>query len=140
MIRLALIEDIPHIETIGLQISKEFCQKYNIIEELKKDYTEIYVYEEENDIKGFIHIEKHYEITDIINIAVKENYQGNGIGKMLINYIMKNMTSQKILLEVRESNIKAIRLYNRCGFTEINRRRKYYLDEDAIIMERSIKK
>ena len=43
-----------------------------------------------------------------------------------------------MMLEVRESNISAIKLYEKVGFEEINRRKKYYGNEDAIIMERII--
>jgi len=43
-----------------------------------------------------------------------------------------------VLLEVREGNEGARRLYRLYGFREIGKRRGYYADtgEDAIIMER----
>ena len=37
-----------------------------------------------------------------------------------------------------ESNNAAINLYKKCGFVEINRRKKYYGDEDAIVMKKVI--
>ena len=43
------------------------------------------------------------------------------------------------MVEVRESNKNAIKFYENLGFIEINRRKKYYLNEDAIIMERKVK-
>ena len=41
-------------------------------------------------------------------------------------------------LEVRESNLPARALYERFGFEEIAVRPGYYVNEDAIIMERSL--
>ena len=138
MIREASNQDILRINEIGLLIKEDFDKVFNIEEDLKKDYVHIYVYEEDNQILGFLHTEYHFEITDIVNIAVDINNQHKGIGYKLIDYLFNNTESEKIMLEVRESNTNAISLYNKCGFKEIHRRVNYYGNEDAIIMERSI--
>ena len=138
MIRVASNQDINRINEIGLLIKEDFEKVFNIKEELQKDYVQIYVYEEDNNILGFLHTEYHFEITDIVNIAVDINNQNKGIGYELVNYLINNTQSEKIMLEVRESNTNAISLYTKCGFKEIHRRKNYYGNEDAIIMERSI--
>lgn len=138
MIRVASNQDINKINKIGLLIKEDFEKVFNIKEELTKDYVQIYVYEEDNNILGFLHTEYHFEITDIVNIAVDINNQNKGIGKQLIDYLIDNTKSEKLMLEVRESNSSAIALYTKCGFNEIHRRKNYYGNEDAIIMERSI--
>lgn len=138
MIRVASSQDINRINEIGLLIKVDFEKVFNIEEELRKDYVQIYVYEENNNILGFLHTEYHFEITDIVNIAVDINNQSKGIGKQLIDYLIDNTKSEKLMLEVRESNISAFTLYIKCGFKEIHRRKNYYGNEDAIIMERSI--
>lgn len=138
MIRKALNQDINRINEIGLLIKDDFSSSFNIEDELSKDYISIYVYEENNEIVGFIHTEYHFEITDIVNIAVDSRFQHKGIAYQLINYLLDKTESNKLMLEVRESNIKAINLYKKCGFSEIHRRKNYYGTEDAIIMERSI--
>lgn len=138
MIRVASSQDINRINEIGLLIKEDFEKVFNIEEELKKDYVQIYVYEENKNILGFLHTEYHFEITDIVNIAVDINNQSKGIGKQLIDYLIDNTKSEKLMLEVRESNISAFTLYKKCGFKEIYRRKNYYGNEDAIIMERSI--
>ena len=138
MIRVASNQDINRINEIGLLIKEDFEKVFNIEEELQKDYVQIYVYEEDNSILGFLHTEYHFEITDIVNIAVDINNQNKGIGYELVNYLINNTQSEKLMLEVRESNTNAISLYTKCGFKEIHRRKNYYGNEDAIIMERSI--
>lgn len=134
MIRLYNDLDYDRINEIGSLIKDNFCNVYDISNINDKNYAFIYVYEENNKVIGFIQIEKHFEITDIINIAVDENYQNKGIATELIEFI-KNDVEEKIMLEVRSRNEAAIKTYEKNGFKVINIRKKYYGDDDAIIME-----
>ncbi|TCS80047.1 ribosomal protein S18-alanine N-acetyltransferase [Pectinatus cerevisiiphilus] len=75
----------------------------------------------------------------ITNVALLPEYQGKGIASLLLEKIidiakMKHITA--VTLEVRPSNDKAIRLYEKFGFKSVGRRPHYYLDnnEDAEIM------
>lgn len=139
MVREALNQDFNRINEIGLLIKDNFSTVYKIDEAVKKDYTHIYVYEEDNNVLGFIHIENHFEITDVINIAVDKNYQGRGIGKILLQYVIDNTEADKIMLEVKENNVPAIKLYESLDFKQIHVRPNYYEGNiDALIMERSI--
>jgi ribosomal-protein-alanine N-acetyltransferase len=139
MVREALNQDFNKINEIGLLIKEDFSTIYRIEENIKNDYVHIYVYEQDNNVLGFIQIEDHFEITDIINIAVDKNYQGKGIGKELIQYVINNTKADKIMLEVKDNNLPAIKLYEFMGFKQIHVRPNYYDGNiDAIIMERSI--
>lgn len=137
MIREFRIDDLAIIDEIGASIKEDFCNKNNIAERSQLDYVNIFVYED-TSIKGFIEIESHFEITDIINIAVSEEHQNNGIATKLIEYVINHTKSEKLMLEVNEINQKAINFYTKCNFKEISRRKKYYGDNDAIIMERKL--
>ena len=73
------------------------------------------------------------------NIAVSPDFQGWGIGKALLKKnisICKRKKVEKLYLEVRESNSRAVGLYTGFGFEIIGRRKGYYGKprEDAIIM------
>lgn len=138
MIRKATIKDINKIDEIGSLIKEDFNNKYNIENFINYDYAVIYVYEENDEVAGFIQLEEHYEIIDLINIAVAKKYQGKDIGTKLVEYAISNTKAEKMMLEVRESNISAIKLYEKTKFKEINRRKKYYGNENAIIMERNL--
>ena len=75
----------------------------------------------------------------ITNIAVRERYQRQGIGELLLIATIDLSIEQKaesMTLEVRESNKIAQNLYGKYGFAQTGLRRGYYLDnrEDAIIM------
>ena len=80
---------------------------------------------------------------DILSIVVSKTHQQKGIATKLLYYIFdfaKNLNINKILLEVRISNTKAISLYEKCGFKKISHRKNYYQSptEDAIIMEKTL--
>lgn len=80
------------------------------------------------------------EVT-LLNIAIATDYQGQGLGKQLLNGLLAQCEASKaesVWLEVRASNASAFRLYQTLGFNEVDRRRNYYPTatgkEDAIIM------
>lgn len=75
----------------------------------------------------------------ITNIAVRNGYQRQGIGELLLISIMDLAAEVKAniaTLEVRVSNLPAQRLYNKYGFVEVGLRHGYYTDnrEDALLM------
>ncbi len=74
----------------------------------------------------------------VFSIAVREAYQGLGIGTQLMKSVIDVFHRKKIkniVLEVRRHNIRAIRFYQRLGFVVTGIEIGYYSDyEDAIIM------
>lgn len=93
---------------------------------------------QDGDVVAYGGFWKVLDEADITNIAVKRDCRGQGIGKMLTSALIQEAKKQEIkaiTLEVRVSNISAIRLYEGCGFKNAGIRKKYYPDgEDAIIM------
>lgn len=75
----------------------------------------------------------------ITTIAVKKEYLRNHIGEAIIQKIIDDCYKNNIkylTLEVRVSNIPAIKLYEKYGFQSLGTRKGYYQDnnEDALIM------
>jgi ribosomal-protein-alanine N-acetyltransferase len=78
----------------------------------------------------------------LLNLCVAPAAQGAGAGLSLLREavrITRNERLDGLLLEVRPSNHRAIRLYERFGFASIGRRKNYYPArhrgrEDAIVM------
>ena len=74
----------------------------------------------------------------IVSIAVHPDYRRLGIGRALMNAILKNMHDYAIL-QVRMSNKEAIKFYKNLGFVEKELLKRYYIDgEDAILMFKSL--
>jgi ribosomal-protein-alanine N-acetyltransferase len=71
---------------------------------------------------------------EILNLGVLPSHRGLGIGRALLEYELREPAMY--ILEVRESNLAAQRLYRRFGFEEIGKRTYYYESprENAIVM------
>jgi len=95
----------------------------------------------DNTVKGFIVIRKVDEDAEILQIAVDDTARRRGIGDMLMKAVLEYVQEsnlKSIFLEVRSSNIAAVRLYKKHGFINNRVRKDYYNDpiEDATIMIR----
>lgn len=128
-------EEVQEVIQLGTMLNPNFSKLFHI-ENLNSNET-IYIYKENNINKGFIHIQNGLDIIDLLNIIVKPEYQNQGIGSILLKYIIDNKQDKKIMLEVRSKNINAIKLYQKYDFKIINIRKNYYKDDNAIIMERN---
>lgn len=75
-----------------------------------------------------------------INIlAIHPQYQGRGLGKLLLRKLLdhaKTLDLERATLEVRASNQIALTMYEKFGFQEAGRRPKYYPDnlEEGVIL------
>ncbi len=79
----------------------------------------------------------------INNVAVREPYRRNGIGRLLLTRAIEEgekLGATTAFLEVRSGNTAAQALYEKCGFKAIARRPHYYSEplEDAVVMSRSL--
>lgn len=72
--------------------------------------AEVYVYENDQKIQGFTGLNGEY----IEGIFVSDAMQSQGIGKMLLDYVKDK--KEKLLLNVYQKNVRAIRFYQREGF------------------------
>lgn len=78
---------------------------------------------------------------EILTLAVSPTLRRHGVARALLAEATKWLSSQKaesLFLEVRESNIAAIQLYEQAGFKAISRRKGYYSGEDAIVLKRQL--
>ncbi len=95
--------------------------------------------EYDDKVVAYVGLWKIYDEGHITNVAVLPSYRGLGLSKLLLNNlfeICKNNGIVRLTLEVRESNLVALNLYQHIGFISSGRRPRYYSNpiEDAIIM------
>ncbi len=139
MIRNFEKSDIDEIYKLGNLLNSSFSKTNNLLDIYEDKYTKILIYESENIIKGFLMYTELEAFADINDIIVREEYRNKRIASSLIDYMISNLQDsvKLITLEVRESNIKAINLYQKFGFNIVNIRKSYYNDnEDAYLMKR----
>ena len=124
MIRQLQNKDIDKIMEIWLEstidahkfISKEYWnENYNIVKDMYIPMSKTFIYEDNDDIRGFISIINN----DFIGaLFVEKNYQSQGIGKSLIDYA-KNLYDN-LSLAVYKENEKALEFYKKMGFKIIS--------------------
>lgn len=113
----------------------------NAIRESMTAGTAFYVARIDNKIAGYMGLSKIAGEGYVTNIAVLPEHRRKGVGKALLQYVINDCQTRLefISLEVRVSNDAAISLYNKFGFVEAGRRKRFYThpDEDALIMTKT---
>ena len=89
------------------------------------------------EVLGFLAVQENIFEAEVLQIAVKGAYQGQGIASALFAQLP---TEKDIFLEVRKSNQRAQAFYKKEKMAIIAERKDYYHNpvEDAIIMKREI--
>jgi [ribosomal protein S18]-alanine N-acetyltransferase len=90
-------------------------------------------------VVGYAGVDRGGEVADVMTVAVAPTAQGQGLGKMLLDWLVAHARrggAEHLMLEVRADNAAAQRLYSRAGFAMLTVRRRYYQpgNVDALIM------
>lgn len=107
-----------------------------IVSSMASQDEDYYLAYEGQELVGFLAVQTVLDEMEILQIAVKADFQRLGIASQLMAAVMD--WEGDIFLEVRESNAPAQALYTRQHFTKIGKRKDYYRNpvEDAVIMKR----
>lgn len=118
MIREFQKSDIEKISDIWLDTNLKahdfipaqyWLSKFEAVKEMLLQ-AEIYIFEKENEIQGFIGLYENY----IAGIFVKSQFQAKGIGKQLIDFVKGK--KEELSLSVYQKNIRAVKFYQRENF------------------------
>ncbi|MCR5161473.1 MAG: ribosomal protein S18-alanine N-acetyltransferase [Lachnospiraceae bacterium] len=107
-------------------------------ESLHSQYT-LYLVAETEKIVGYCGYMRSFEDADICNVAVDPEMRCRGIGEAMLRRLMEEGRKdgiERYTLEVRVSNVSALRLYQKLGFEIVGKRKNFYAlpTEDAYIM------
>ena len=115
-------------------ISKEYWQNnYNTVKEVYIPMSETFVYKDVQGIKGFISVINNEFIGALF---VDIDFQGNGIGKQLIDYAVSKYG--KLQLDVYKENKKSVEFYINRGFKIIEEQINDDSKHVEYIMEKSL--
>ena len=102
-------------------------------------------YEIDDEIHGYGVMSVAAGESHILNLTVRPESQRQGIGRKLMKHFLQlacRHNADTVMLEVRPSNVAAVRLYEKMGFNEIGVRRNYYPAgegrEDALLLALSL--
>jgi ribosomal protein S18 acetylase RimI-like enzyme len=90
-----------------------------------------YVAEEDGRLVGvYVLLPTRPGTAEIMNIAVKEGFQGRGIGRALLEHAMETSRGQGFRyldIGTGNSSLEQLRLYQRCGFRIVGVDRNYFI-------------
>jgi ribosomal-protein-alanine N-acetyltransferase len=82
-----------------------------------------------DELLGYFLAMHGVEEMHLLNITVAPAHQGEGWGHMMLDalsLISRNVGAQTLWLEVRQSNARALQVYERYGFVRVGLRKDYY--------------
>jgi ribosomal-protein-alanine N-acetyltransferase len=139
-IRSATLADAPAMLAIE-QSATSHPWTLNLFESCFGDRYFNFVLEQQNQICGFYIGEFVAGEASLFDICIAPAAQGKGFGRLLLEHFINQADEREAFecwLEVRESNVKAITLYQKAGFHQTGKRPNYYPTatghEDAILM------
>lgn len=142
-VRLAGLEDCSRIVGLADRTLAASWSEDSVKKDLLDNNLASYLVAEDKDFGpvGFASAWTVGRTSDIMQLAVLKEFRRSGIGLKLLKELMKECVDRhascEFFLEVEESNIAAIKLYEACGFKTTDKREKYYKDGGhALIMKK----
>lgn len=137
-LKKATIEDIPILLLIGKSVNNpKTYPSFTKEDEWKKELDDgvTYVIEKNGIAVGDIGYKmENKESAEIIGIAIKPEFQKQGIGKKALENILKELRNTKIIrVMTHPENLSAINFYKSFGFVINSRKENYYGDGEPRI-------
>lgn len=138
-IRWMIRRDMPEVMAIENQSFKFPWSEEDFIRCLQQRNFIGMVAEFDKQIVGFMIYELHKNRLHVLNFAVREEFRRRRVGEQMMRKLVSKLSQQRnrILLEVRETNLSAQLFFRSAGFRAISLLRAFYEDtpEDAYLME-----
>lgn len=135
---------LKQLEELSISnFSSTYFSKDTFKKSISSNNERTYLLLDNSILIGYVFISKVLDEVEIYQICISKIYQNNGYGKILLDDLFELLEIEKvkkIFLEVRKSNINAIKLYEKSLFKQISVRKNYYEDnlEDALIYEKEL--
>lgn len=134
--------DLADVYDLEVSVYPHPWSQGNFADSLASGYHGWTLRDEDGVLAGYFLLMTAVDEAHLLNVAVSAACQGQGVGRYLLDKVAacaRGLSMQSILLEVRPSNLRALKVYEQYGYTEIGRRKAYYpahggQREDAIVM------
>ena len=134
---------VPQIAQLEKLCFSDPWSKNSIASELNSRLSDWLVVTEGEQVVAYVGSQTVIDSSDMMNIAVHPDFRRRGIAEMLVAALeeqLRQRGSKMLLLEVRDSNVPAIALYEKLGFHQAGLRKNYYRNpkEDARILRKEL--
>jgi len=131
------LEQVIHIEKESFRCPWSLSSFQSEMRVNKYSYYIVAKKKADNLVVGYTGTWILFEEAHITTLAVHPDFRQKGIAAILLEHLLskfRNVGVTYIFLEVRSSNYSAQKLYEKYSFAIAGKRKRYYDDEDAIIM------
>ena len=141
-----VVSDIDEVFALETSVYPHPWSRGNFIDSLSSGYNSWTLRDDAGTLVGYFLLMPIVDEAHLLNVAVAQPRQREGLGLYLLDKVCacaRGLSMDSILLEVRPSNLRALKVYEQYGFAEIGRRKAYYpahngQREDAIVMRFSL--
>ncbi|WP_317204709.1 ribosomal protein S18-alanine N-acetyltransferase [Janthinobacterium sp.] len=134
--------DLEEVAMLEESVYPHPWSRGNFADSLASGYQAWVLRDQQGALLGYFLLMVVVDEAHLLNVAVGAALQGQGLGRFLLNQAVacaRGLGMESMLLEVRPSNLRALDIYQRYGFSQIGRRKAYYpadnqQREDAIVM------
>lgn len=138
-IRWMICRDMPEVMQIENSSFEFTWSEDYFIKVLRRRNRIGMVAEYENQVVGFMIYDLNCKRIHVLNFAVLPEFRRLGVGKQMVERLISKLSAHRwnrILLEVRETNLPAQLFFRNCGFRAIKTIHDYYrgTPEDAYVM------
>lgn len=135
----AAARHLPQVERLEQRCFSVPWTEAQLRAQLPDDRHVFLVAERGDEVLGYVGLMHVLDEGYISNVAVSPDCRRQGIGAALIAELTRRAGRLELAfltLEARASNAPAIRLYEKMGFRQVGRRKRYYRrpEEDAVLM------
>ena len=134
MIEKSTLEYAENLAKLEETLFTTSWDRVTINEKINRGEFLYWVYEQDDQIIGYLAIQKTLNDLHILGIGVLKDYRNQSIARNLTEKLISYFEIsqfEKILLEVRETNQAATNLYQSFGIKKYGVRKNYYVNEDA---------
>ena len=137
-----VVGDVDEVFALETSVYPHPWSRGNFVDSLASGYNSWTLRDDGGALVGYFLLMPVVDEAHLLNVAVASERQGEGIGLYLLDKVCacaRGLSMDSILLEVRPTNLRALKVYEQYGFAEIGRRKAYYpahngQREDAIVM------
>ena len=136
------LNHLNELQEILISDFDDFWSFSTLKEEVENENSSYIIGKINNEIIGFAGLKKIFDQADIMNIVIKKTYRNQGIGTLLLQNLIllaNDLNISTLFLDVNDQNKPAIHLYEKLGFEKLGVRKKYYNNNNGIIMKKNLK-
>lgn len=135
-------EQLDAVLAIEAQAYEFPWSRANFVDSLAAGHLAQVLQAADGELLGYLLALRGFEELHLLNLTVRPSAHGRGHARAMLEWLVqacRQEDARRLWLEVRESNERARRIYERFGFVHIGQRKGYYpaargRREDAVVM------